>query len=177
MSTAASPRSSKPFNGAAVVMGVSSCGKTTLGEALAQALGVRFVEGDKLHPPENIEKMSAGQPLNDRDRWPWLTKVGEALQGTQGVIASCSSLKKAYRDLIHSTAGRPVYFIHLHGSRKLLAARIAARKNHFMPPTLLDSQLATLEMPLPSEPHLTVAINDTLETQVEKSIAFLLQRV
>jgi len=177
MSMAASPQSSKPFDGAAVVMGVSSCGKTTLGEALAQALGAHFVEGDKLHPPENIKKMSAGQPLNDQDRWPWLTKVGETLQGTHGVIASCSSLKKTYRDLIRSAAGRPVYFIHLHGSRELLAARIASRKNHFMPPTLLESQLATLEMPLASEPHLTVAIDDTLEAQVEKSIAFLLQRV
>jgi len=177
MSMAASPQSSKPFDGAAVVMGVSSCGKTTLGEALAQALGAHFVEGDKLHPPENIKKMSAGQPLNDQDRWPWLAKVGETLQGTHGVIASCSSLKKTYRDLIRSAAGRPVYFIHLHGSRELLAARIASRKNHFMPPTLLESQLATLEMPLASEPHLTVAIDDTLEAQVEKSIAFLLQRV
>ena len=177
MSMAASPQSSRPFNGAAVVMGVSSCGKTTLGDALAQALGAQFVEGDKLHPPANIEKMSAGQPLNDQDRWPWLTKVGETLQGKQGVIASCSSLKRVYRDLIRSTAGRTVYFIHLHGSRELLAARIAARKNHFMPPTLLDSQLATLEMPLASEPHLTVAIDDPLEMQVEKSIAFLLQRV
>jgi gluconokinase len=177
MSMAASPQSSKPFNGAVVVMGVSSCGKTTLGEALAQALGAHFVEGDKLHPPENIKKMSTGQPLNDQDRWPWLTKVGETLQGTQGIIASCSSLKKTYRDLVRATAGRPVHFIHLHGSRELLAARIAARKNHFMPPTLLDSQLATLEMPLASEPHLTLAIDETLETQVEKSLAYLLHGV
>ena len=118
--------------------------------------------------------MSSGQPLNDDDRWPWLTKVGEALQGNQGIIASCSSLKIFYRDLITQTAGRTVYFIHLHGSREVLAARIAARKNHFMPPSLLDSQLATLEVPSASEPHLTVAITDPPDVQVQKATAYLL---
>ena len=174
MSMAASPQSSKHFTGAAVVMGVTSCGKTTMGEALAKALGVKYIEGDALHPPANIAKMSSGQPLNDDDRWPWLTKVGEALQGNHGIIASCSSLKKSYRDLITQTAGSPVYFIHLHGSREVLAARIAARKNHFMPPSLLDSQLATLEMPLPSEPHLTVAITDPPKVQLKKAMTYLL---
>lgn len=154
------------FKGAAVVMGVTSCGKTTLGEALAKALGVRFVEGDKLHPPANIAMMSSGQPLNDADRWPWLTKVGEHLQGAEGVIASCSSLKRAYRDLIRAEAKRPVMFIHLHGSRELLAERIAARKNHFMPPTLLDSQLATLEMPGPGENFIAVSIALPVDEQV-----------
>ena len=152
--------------GAAVVMGVTSCGKTTLGEALAKALHVKFIEGDKLHPPANITKMSSGQPLTDDDRWPWLTKVGEQLQGTDGVIASCSSLKRAYRDLIRAEAKRPVMFIHLHGPRELLGERIAARKNHFMPPTLLDSQLATLEMPGAGENFITVPIALPVDEQV-----------
>jgi gluconokinase len=162
------------FKGAAVVMGVTSCGKTTLGEALAKALHVKFVEGDKLHPPANIAKMSSGQPLNDDDRWPWLTKVGEALRGNEGIIASCSSLKKVYRDLIVAQAARPVMFIHLDGPRELLAQRIAARKSHFMPPTLLDSQLATLETPGSGENYVTIPIAMALQDQVAMaSEAFL----
>ena len=162
------------FKGAAVVMGVTSCGKTTLGEALAKALHVKFVEGDKLHPASNIAKMSSGQPLNDDDRWPWLAKVGEALQDSQGIIASCSSLKRAYRDLITAKAGRPVMFIHLHGSRRLLAERIAARKGHFMPPTLLDSQLATLELPGTGENFITIEIAAPLDVQVAQASTALL---
>lgn len=162
------------FKGAAVVMGVTSCGKTTLGEALAQALKVKFVEGDKLHPPANIAKMSSGLPLNDDDRWPWLAQVGRELQGKDGVIASCSSLKRAYRELIRAEAKRPVMFIHLHGSRELLAKRIAARKNHFMPPTLLDSQLATLEMPGDGETFMTVAIDAPVEQQVAEATRAIL---
>lgn len=162
------------FKGAAVVMGVTSCGKTTLGEALAQVLRVKFVEGDTLHPPANIVKMSSGQPLDDNDRWPWLTKVGEALNGNEGIIASCSSLKRAYRDLITAKAARPVVFIHLHGSRQLLAERIAARKGHFMPPTLLESQLATLEMPGAGENFVTIDIAAPLDMQVAKASAALL---
>ena len=162
------------FQGAAVVMGVTSCGKTTLGEALAAELHVKFVEGDKLHPPANIAKMSAGIALSDEDRWPWLEAVGQTLRGHQGVIASCSSLKKSYRDLIRSRAERPVMFIHLHGSHELLASRIAARKNHFMPPSLLDSQLATLEMPDSAEDHLTINIADPLQTQVFQAKSALL---
>ena len=162
------------FTGAAVVMGVTSCGKTTLGEALATALQVRFVEGDKLHPPTNIAKMSSGQPLTDDDRWPWLAKVGEQLQGTDGVVASCSSLKRSYRDLIREKAARPVMFIHLHGPRQLLAERIAARKDHFMPPTLLDSQLATLEMPDAGENFTTIEIAAPLDMQVAQATRALL---
>ena len=154
------------FKGAAVVMGVTSCGKTTLGEALAKALHITFIEGDKLHPQANIAKMSSGQPLDDEDRWPWLAKVGEALKGNEGIIASCSSLKKVYRDLIVAKAERPVMFIHLDGPRELLAQRIAARKGHFMPPTLLDSQLATLEKPGAGENYVTIPIAMTLQDQV-----------
>jgi gluconokinase len=133
------------FRGAAVVMGVSSCGKTSVGEALARTLGVSFVEGDRLHPHSNIQKMSSGIALTDDDRWPWLTHVGAALRGREGVIASCSALKRAYREHIAGAAERPVSFVFLDGRRELLQQRIAARRDHFMPASLLDSQLATLE--------------------------------
>lgn len=139
------------FEGAAVVMGVASCGKTSVGEALAAQLGATFIEGDKLHPKSNVDKMSAGVPLTDEDRWPWLTLVGEALNAPGGRVASCSALKRVYRQHIAKAAGRSVCFVFLDGSRELLEQRIAARLWHFMPPSLLASQLATLERPSAGE--------------------------
>jgi gluconokinase len=139
------------YCGAAIVMGVASCGKTSVGEALAAKLQATFIEGDRLHPKINIAKMSAGQALTDDDRWPWLALVGESLQGTAGRIASCSALRRTYREYIAAKAGRPVAFVFLDGSRDLLNKRIAARTGHFMPPSLLASQLATLERPDPDE--------------------------
>jgi gluconokinase len=135
------------FKGAAVVMGVASCGKTSVGLALAEKLGAGFVEGDKLHPKSNIEKMTTGIALTDEDRWPWLALVGQSVRGGSGMIVSCSALKKSYRSHIADAAGRPVSFVFLDGSPALLEKRIASRKNHFMPPSLLNSQLATLEPP------------------------------
>ena len=99
------------FKGAAIVMGVSSCGKTTVGEELAKRLGVKFIEGDKLHPAANVAKMSSGVALTDEDRWPWLAEVGKAMVGADGVIGSCSALKKIYRQCIADAAARPVAFI------------------------------------------------------------------
>lgn len=129
-----------------VVMGVSSCGKSTVGELLALKLGVPFMDGDDLHPRANIEKMASGVPLTDDDRWPWLTLVGEWLAGrSDGGVIACSALKRSYRDRIRKAAPDTV-FLHLHGSRKLMGARMAARPGHFMPTTLLDSQFATLEL-------------------------------
>ncbi len=148
------------FNGAAIVMGVTSCGKTTVGEAIAAALGAPFIEGDRLHPKANIDKMSSGVALTDDDRWPWLDQIGAAMKGDKAVIASCSALKKTYRLRLQFAAQRPVTFIFLHGSREKLAERIAARKNHFMPPSLLDSQLAILEPPTVDE--LAVAFDVSL---------------
>jgi gluconokinase len=139
------------FTGAAVVMGVASCGKTSVGLALAAKLGATFVEGDKLHPKSNIEKMTAGIALTDDDRWPWLALVGQSVSGRAGMIVSCSALKKSYRNHISDAARRTVSFVFLDGSRALLEERIASRKNHFMPPSLLNSQLATLEPPGPEE--------------------------
>ena len=173
MSTAESLRSSDRLPGAAVVMGVASCGKTTIGQAIAERLGARFIEGDKLHAPESVAKMSAGIALTDEDRWPWLARIGEALKGGDGAIAACSALKKSYREAIARAAGRPVAFIHLHGSRELLAQRIAGRKGHFMPPALLDSQLATLEAPGTDELALTLDIADRPEGIVDQAVMWL----
>ena len=170
MSMAASPR----FSDAVVVMGVSSCGKTTVGEALARALGVGFTEGDKLHSAGNVAKMSAGIPLTDEDRWPWLAQVGESLSGDAGHVTSCSALKRSYRVAIAGAAKRPVKFVHLHGSRAVLAERIAARKGHFMPPSLLDSQLATLEMPGADENVITIDIDQPADDIVGVALKFLL---
>ena len=164
---------SEMFSGAAVVMGVASCGKTTLGEALAAHFVVRFTEGDKLHSADSVAKMSAGIPLTDEDRWPWLGRVGDALAGDAACIASCSALKRSYRDAIRAHAKRDVAFIHLHGTRELLAARIAGREGHFMPASLLDSQLNTLEMPGEDETFVAIDIALTPAVQLERAIAFL----
>ena len=171
---AASPVS---FKGAAVVMGVASCGKTTMGEALSARLHLPFVEGDRLHGEANVAKMSSGIPLTDEDRWPWLERVGAALQGNTGVIASCSALKKSYRVAIAESAKRPVLFIHLHGEESLLAARIAARKGHFMPASLLATQLATLEIPDESENHITVNVALPPDEQLALVVNYLNARV
>ena len=129
-----------------VVMGVSGSGKTTVGERLAAQLGVPFVDGDALHPPANVAKMASGVPLTDDDRAPWLRIVGQAVAGTtpEGVVVACSALKRSYRDLIRAEAPGTL-FAELDGTRELLAARMSARPGHFMPVSLLDSQLATLE--------------------------------
>lgn len=131
-----------------VVMGVSGCGKTTVGQLLAERLGGEFLDGDALHPEANIAKMSAGTPLDDADREPWLREIGDRLgaAGSAGrtLVIGCSALKRSYRDLIRSAAA-PAAFVHLHGSREVLDARMQARPGHFMPASLLDSQLATLE--------------------------------
>lgn len=170
MSTAESPQS---FSGAVVVMGVTSCGKSTVGLALAETLGAHYTEGDELHPPSNITKMSAGNPLNDDDRWPWLAKVGESLRAPGGKVTSCSALKRSYRNHITLSAQRPVGFVLLHGTQELLAARSAARKGHFMPPSLLASQLATLEIPDADEDAIIIDIALPTEQQVAIAAAWL----
>lgn len=131
-----------------IVMGVSGSGKSTLASALAQVLGLSFIEGDDLHPQSNIAKMQAGQPLNDADRLPWLQAIAAALSnGADGAVASCSALKKSYRDLLREQTGEPLYFICLTCDPKTIAARMQARHGHFMPASLLTSQLASFEIP------------------------------
>jgi gluconokinase len=164
------------YSGAAVVMGVASCGKTSVGQALSEKLGAVFIEGDRLHPKSNIEKMSSGVALTDEDRWPWLALVGRSVSGRSGMIVSCSALKSSYRKHIADAAGRPIFFVFLDGSRSLLEQRIAARRNHFMPSSLLSSQLATLEPPAPEEGAMRFDISLPVPTIVEQAAQWLLQQ-
>lgn len=137
-----------------VVMGVAGSGKSTVGAALARALGVDFVEGDAYHPPENVERMSRGVPLTDEDRAGWLralaARIGEARAAGSGLVVTCSALKRSYRDVLRAAAPE-LRFVFLRGPRPLVAERLAGRRGHFMPPSLLDSQLATLQEPTPDE--------------------------
>ena len=137
-----------------MVMGVSGSGKSTVGAALARALGVDFVEGDEYHPPANVERMSRGVPLTDADRAGWLRalarRIREAKDAGSGLVLTCSALKRSYRDLLRAEAS-DLRLVFLRGPRDLIAERLASRKGHFMPPSLLDSQLATLEEPTPDE--------------------------
>ncbi|BAT59556.1 thermoresistant gluconokinase [Variibacter gotjawalensis] len=161
---------------AIVVMGVSGAGKTTIAEALAEWLGYTCRDADEFHPPANIAKMSAGTPLTDDDRWPWLRAIAAAIDvaGKTGkpMVVTCSALKHAYRDvLLH---GRDdVVFAYLAGSRELIASRLKQRKGHFMPPALLDSQFATLEEPRPDEPVITLDINHPVDQIVDTLVAKL----
>lgn len=135
-------------------MGVSGAGKTEIGSRFARTIGAEFVEGDAYHPPANVEKMAAGTPLTDEDRQGWLHAIGERIHRANdlgvGVVVSCSALKRSYRDAIRSDAGR-VQFIFLAGDPALIAQRLSSRKGHFMPMSLLESQLATLEEPSADE--------------------------
>ena len=153
-----------------VVMGVSGVGKSTLGEALAAHLGWPFQEGDALHPAANIAKMKAGQPLTDADRLPWLDAIGAWIDGQLGRgrcgVITCSALKRAYRDRL--TRGRlGVTFVFIQLDQAAVAARLAGRKGHFMPPSLLASQFADLEPPGPDEPVIVVDGAAPITAQVE----------
>ena len=134
-----------------VVMGVAGCGKSTVGTALAERLGKPFLDADDFHPASNVAKMSQGIPLTDEDRWPWLDSLAKALHDEAGragmAIGGCSALRCAYRQRLIDTAGEPIAFVFLKGSRDIIAERMAARSGHFMPTALLDSQFATLEPP------------------------------
>ena len=159
---------------AVVIMGPSGCGKTTLGKDLARHLGWRFVEGDDLHPRANIEKMSSGMALDDYDRQPFLHNVGKALakHEPEGVVAACSALKKSYRDLIRDYVPG-VLFILPPSSRDVLLENMAARGDHFMPTSLLDSQLADLELPDDNENILLLANGVTTEAALQEVRRFL----
>ena len=150
-------------------MGVSGSGKTTIAERVAQQLGWAFQEGDKLHSVANVAKMAAGHPLDDADRAPWLASVADWIDarlraGENGVI-TCSALKRAYRERI--AGGRPdVRVVYLHGNRATLEAHVHGRHHEYMPTTLLDSQLATLEEPAPEEHVIEVDVGGTIAATV-----------
>ena len=146
-----------------VVMGVAGCGKSTIGAALAERLGAEFLDGDSLHPQANIDKMASGTPLNDDDRAPWLAEIGKRFAASNSaLVIACSALKRSYRDIIRS-ADPSVVFVHLHGTRELLNARMTARPGHFMPPSLLESQLTTLEPLQDDEAGIVVDIATSVE--------------
>ncbi|WUH94282.1 gluconokinase [Streptomyces sp. NBC_00433] len=155
-----------------VVMGVSGSGKTTVGGLLAERLGVPYAEADDFHPPANIAKMAAGHPLDDADRAPWLAAIGAwiAGRGDRGGVVSCSALRRRYRDLLRSDAPT-VFFLHLDGPVELIAARLAARMQHFMPPGLLESQLEALEPLDPDEAGAVIAIDGGPQQITERALA------
>lgn len=133
-----------------VVMGVTSCGKSTIGKLLATRLSVPFIEGDEFHPEENIKKMSKGIPLNDDDRSPWLRTLSHELQMHEkknGAVLACSALKESYRKILQEGLHEKIIWIYLEGTENMIRERMKERKNHFMPETLLQSQLTTMEKP------------------------------
>lgn len=159
-----------------VVMGVSGSGKSTVGKRIADELGADFVDADDLHPSENKERMAAGLPLRDSDRWPWLRTVGEHLAAAPaGMVVACSALRRSYRDALRAS-DPSVFFIHLAGPQELVAQRMAGRGHEFMPDSLLASQYATLEALGGDEPHLVVDLLATpdeiareVSTRLEKT--------
>jgi gluconokinase len=153
-----------------VVMGVAGTGKTTIGALLAARLGVPYAEGDDFHPPANIAKMSAGVPLTDEDRWPWLDAIGDWAHGRAGLggVVSCSALKRSYRDRLRAAAPGLV-FVHLAGDRSLIEERMSQRQGHFMPTALLDSQFATLQPLEPDERGVAVDVTGSPEEITERA--------
>jgi carbohydrate kinase (thermoresistant glucokinase family) len=155
---------------ALIVMGVSGSGKTTIGERLAARIGWRYEDADFFHPAANVAKMSAGQPLTDEDRWPWLRAIADEIDRASAagerVVIGCSALRRVYRDvLVHGR--RDVRIIYLQGTQALIADRLGSRKGHFMPPGLLTSQFKTLEPPTPDEHAVTVSIDAPAEIIVD----------
>ncbi|GAA3706114.1 gluconokinase [Zhihengliuella alba] len=161
-----------------VVMGVSGTGKTTLAQKLSERLGLPYAEADEFHPQANIDKMSEGVPLTDEDRWPWLremrdwmsaqAKDGDAL----GSVVTCSALKHSYRDLLREADG-DVLFLHVDGDPEVLTERVSSRSGHFMPPSLLPSQLKTLEPLTEDEAGARIVNDGSIDDLVERALAVI----
>ncbi|WP_299968654.1 gluconokinase [uncultured Roseobacter sp.] len=157
-----------------VLMGVSGCGKSSVGEALSARCQIDFIDGDDLHPPANIAKMSSGEPLDDADRAPWLAAVGQALAQHHGpAIIGCSALKRRYRDWIRQEVSEPLHFLHLDAARDVLAERVQERRDHFMPTSLLDSQFAALEPLQRDELGAAIDISRPLDAVIRESEAYV----
>ena len=158
-----------------VLMGVAGCGKSSVGAELSARTGIPYMDGDDLHSAANVAKMRRGTPLTDADRWPWLERCGQALgRHPRGLILGCSALRRAYRDVLRQNSGLPdLLFVHLDGSEELLHRRMGERQSHYMPLTLLQSQLATLERPSGDENAITVDI----EKPVADIAALILRRL
>jgi gluconokinase len=159
---------------ALIVMGVSGSGKSTIAEKLAQRLGWTYEDGDRFHPASNVAKMSAGHPLTDEDRWPWLQAIADEIdrvcKAGERVVIACSALKRSYRDvLVHGR--RDIRIVYLDGTQELIAGRLAARKGHFMPPGLLASQFKTLEPPGADENPVIVSIDASVEEIVDDTVS------
>lgn len=163
-----------------VIMGVSGCGKTTLAEGLHNLLGWPYQEGDLLHPPANVAKMAAGIPLTDADRLPWLTACHDWLLkrvvSGQGGILTCSALKRSYRDLLRSDGAEGIVFVYLEIPEDTLYDRLKRRRGHYMPASLLPSQLATLEPPTPDEHPIVVHLEATPAELIAETLGLLKQR-
>jgi gluconokinase len=159
-----------------VVMGVSGSGKSTVGAALAQRLRVPFADGDDFHPPANVAKMTAGEPLDDQDRYPWLEAIGEWLADNKdGGVVSCSALKRNYRDQLRGHCP-DVEFLHLSGSPEVIGKRQASRPGHFMPASLLQSQFATLQPLDPDEHGITIDVDQNIDSIVNNYVALSARR-
>ena len=153
-------------------MGVAGCGKSLYGAELADRVNAAFIDADEFHLPANIAKMSAGIPLTDDDRWPWLDAVAAQMIAPSGIVfTACSALRKSYREYLASRAGMPVHFIYLDADRALMAKRIAARKGHFMSPALIDSQFAPLEVPDEKEAASHIDVSADKDTVIDSILA------
>lgn len=160
-----------------VVMGVSSSGKSTLGEAFAARYGWVYRDGDSFHPPQNVAKMSAGIALTDEDRWPWLRAIAawlaEHREAGRHAVVACSALKRAYRDILVGGEPDEVRIVFLDGSRDLIGERMARRRNHYMPTSLLDSQFAALEPPSPDERPVVIPVDATPDEMLRALVSAL----
>ena len=160
-----------------IVMGVTGSGKTTVGALLAGRLSAVLLDGDDYHPEANVAKMAGGTPLTDEDRWPWLDRLGEVIEEAVSdkgrVVLACSALRRVYRDRLTAACSRAPLFIHLSGGRDLIHGRMAARREHYMPVALLDSQIATLE-PIEDGEN---AIVTTIDAPAEQVVARILSQM
>ncbi len=155
-------------------MGVTGCGKSTIAELVAQRIHATYIEADALHGKANISKMACGEPLNDDDRWPWLKRVANAMQVSQApIVVSCSSLRRTYRDYLREHTQVPIGFIHLHNDGDVIAKRVAERGGHFMPVSLLYSQLQLLEHLETNEDGVLVDIDQSVLSVVNEAMLFV----